>query len=440
MDFNFLSTPRIVCESGGLGRIGSLMQDLSCTRALVVTDPGILACGFADEAAASLRAAGIEVEIFHKVEADPPIAVVEAAVEVARAFGADGIIGLGGGSSLDTAKVIAAAVANDQPITDMIGINQVTDKRLPLIQVPTTAGTGSEVTWVSVLTSESHEKKAVYAPQLLPDVALLDAKLTLGMPRHITAATALDAMVHAIEAVTSRTRKNPISDGMADKALVLLGQNLPIVMETPSDLSAREAMLLGATLAGMAFINASVGAIHALSYPLGTGFKVPHGHANALVAGPVMRFNMPVAEAEYARLSRLLLPSRPFNSDAAAAYGLIDEEQTWTNALGVQESYGVLKLLDSAPAPDVYAVFVVKAPALQALLPAVDAEARKWLHAVERSGRDAAMTQRQLKELGRFAVKSERARAAAVEERRQLAQGRQQGGQPRVIKQVDAEA
>ena len=126
MDFNFLSTPRIVCESGGLGRIGSLMQDLSCTRALVVTDPGILAC----------------------VEADPPIAVVEAAVEVARAFGADGIIGLGGGSSLDTAKVIAAAVANDQPITDMIGINQVTDKRLPLIQVPTTAGTGSEVTWV----------------------------------------------------------------------------------------------------------------------------------------------------------------------------------------------------------------------------------------------------------------------------------------------------
>ncbi|BBU59740.1 hypothetical protein KU6B_60050 (plasmid) [Mameliella alba] len=245
MDFNFLSTPRIVCESGGLGRIGSLMQDLSCTRALVVTDPGILACGFADEAAASLRAAGIEVEIFHKVKADPPIAVVEAAVEVARAFGADGIIGLGGGSSLDTAKVIAAAVANDQPITDMIGINQVTDKRLPLIQVPTTAGTGSEVTWVSVLTSESHEKKAVYAPQLLPDVALLDAKLTLGMPRHITAATALDAMVHAIEAVTSRTRKNPISDGMADKALVLLGQNLPIVMETPSDLSAREAMLLG---------------------------------------------------------------------------------------------------------------------------------------------------------------------------------------------------
>ena len=295
-----------------------------------MTDPGILACGFADEAAASLRAAGIEVEIFHKVKADPPIAVVEAAVEVARAFGADGIIGLGGGSSLDTAKVIAAAVANDQPITDMIGINQVTDKRLPLIQVPTTAGTGSEVTWVSVLTSESHEKKAVYAPQLLPDVALLDAKLTLGMPRHITAATALDAMVHAIEAVTSRTRKNPISDGMADKALVLLGQNLPIVMETPSDLSAREAMLLGATLAGMAFINASVGAIHALSYPLGTGF------------------NMPVAEAEYARLSRLLLPSRPFNSDAAAAHGLIDEMERMLVESGLESRLSGVGVTEAA--------------------------------------------------------------------------------------------
>jgi len=336
MDFNFLSTPRIVCQSGGLRQIGSLMQGLSCNRALVITDPGIVACGFAAEAIESLKAAGIDAEIFDKVEADPPISVVEAAVEAAQAFGAEGIIGLGGGSSLDTAKVVAAVVAGGQSIAEMIGVDQVTGQRLPLIQVPTTAGTGSEVTWVSVLTTESHEKKAVYAPQLLPDIALLDAKLTLGMPQHITAATALDAMIHAIEAATSRTRKNPVSDGLADKALVLLGQNLPVVMENPSSLVAREAMLLGATLAGMAFINASVGAIHALSYPLGTGFHVPHGHANALVAGPVLRFNMPVAEAEYARLSRLLLPGRPFNSDAAAALALVEEIERMLKASGLK--------------------------------------------------------------------------------------------------------
>jgi len=348
MNFSFFSTPRIVCQSGGLVQLGALAQDLSVTRALVISDPGIAACGFAAEAVAALTASGIAAEIFDQVQADPPIVVVEAAVEAARAFGADGVIGLGGGSSLDTAKVVAAAAANGQPVAEMIGIDRVTGKRLPLIQVPTTAGTGSEVTWVSVLTSESYEKKALYAPQLLPDIALLDAKLTLGMPRSITAATALDAMVHAIEAATSRTRKNPISDGLADKALVLLGQNLPIVMDSPTDLAAREAMLLGATLAGMAFINASVGAIHALSYPLGTGFHVPHGHANALVAGPVLRFNMPVAEAEYARLSRLLLPGRGFRSGSTAALGLIEEMERMLKASGLKTRLSEVGVTESA--------------------------------------------------------------------------------------------
>jgi alcohol dehydrogenase class IV len=381
MDFNFLSTPKIVCQSGGLSQLGTLMQGLGATRVLVISDPGIVACGFATEALDALASAGLAAEVFDKVEADPPVAVVGLAVEAARAFRADGIVGLGGGSSLDTAKVVAAAAASGQPVAEMIGVDRVTGKRLPLIQVPTTAGTGSEVTWVSVLTSDSHEKKAVYAAQLLPDVALLDARLTLGMPRAITAATALDAMVHAIEAATSRTRKNPISDALADKALVLLGQNLPLVLETPSNLAAREAMLLGATLAGMAFINASVGAIHALSYPLGTGFHVPHGHANALVAGPVLRFNLPAAEAEYARLSRLLLPARHFNSDGAAALALISEMEQMLKTSGLktrlsdmgvtkaaipgmaqQVVSGISRLLDTNPrdmtAPEVEALYL----------------------------------------------------------------------------------
>ncbi|MCI5039007.1 MULTISPECIES: iron-containing alcohol dehydrogenase [Rhodobacterales] len=348
MDFNFLSTPKIVCKSGGLSQIGNLMQGLSCTRVLIVTDPGIVACGFSGDTVNALKAEGLEAKVFDQVAADPPISVVETAIECARDFGADGVIGLGGGSSLDTAKVVAAALPNKQPVAEMIGVDRVTGKRLPLVQVPTTAGTGSEVTWVSVLTSETHEKQAVYAPQLLPDIALLDAKLTLGMPRSITAATGLDAMVHAIEAATSRTRKNPVSDALADKALTLLGQNLRRVLDMPSDLAAREAMLLGATLAGMAFINASVGAIHALSYPLGTGFHVPHGHGNALVAGPVMRYNLPAAEKEYARLSRLLLPARPFKSNAAAANALIDEMEQILSDSGLETRLSALGVTKDA--------------------------------------------------------------------------------------------
>lgn len=303
---------------------------------MLVTDPGIVACGFAELAMSSLSAAGIAAEIFDRVAADPPMEIVSEAVEFARLFGADTIIGLGGGSSLDTAKVVALASTSGQEIEGMIGVGKATGRRLPLIQIPTTAGTGSEVTWVSVLTSAKQEKLAVYAPQLLPDIALLDAELTLGMPRKITAATALDAMVHAIEAATSRTRKNLISDGLADKALSLLGQNLPRVLDTPSDLAAREAMLMGATLAGMAFINASVGSIHALSYPLGSHFHVPHGHGNALVAAPVMRFNLIAAENEYSRLARVFLPDRIFSNNAEAANGLISAIEGMFAASGLE--------------------------------------------------------------------------------------------------------
>jgi len=351
MDLNFLSCPRIICKAGSLSQVGDLVCELGGSRVLLVTDPGIVACGFSEQAMFSLGAAGIAVEIFDRVAADPPMAIVSEAVGFAKSFGADAIIGLGGGSSLDTAKVVALAAASGQTIDGMIGVGKAIGQRLPLIQIPTTAGTGSEVTSVSVLTSAKQEKLAVYAPQLLPDIALLDAALTLGMPRKITAATALDAMVHAIEASTSRTRKNLISDGLADKALSLLGQNLPRVLDTPSDLAAREAMLLGATLAGMAFINASVGSIHALSYPLGSHFHVPHGHGNALVAAPVMRFNLVVAEAEYAHLAKVFLPNRTFASNAEAANSLISAMEEMFAASGLETRLSQLGIsADAVPA------------------------------------------------------------------------------------------
>lgn len=335
-NFNFRAPARIVSEIGGMARLGELAAGLGMRRPLVVCDPGIVACGIAARAVDALAAAGLAAEVFDAVEPDPPVAMVRRAVAAAQAAGADGIIGLGGGSSLDTAKVVALLAPSTQSLDEIYGVDMARGARLPLIQVPTTAGTGSEATWVSVITNERNEKKAVYTPQLLPDVALLDAALTVGMPPKVTAATALDAMVHAIEAYTSRTKKNPVADALARKALQLLAANLPRVLENGHDLTARAAVLDGALLGGMAFVNASVAAIHGLAYPLGARFHIPHGHANALVMGPVLRFNLQAAQQHYAELACCVLPGNSFPSEGDAA-------DAFVQAMEALASYGGLE-------------------------------------------------------------------------------------------------
>ncbi|MGE4371466.1 MAG: iron-containing alcohol dehydrogenase [Xanthobacter sp.] len=336
MDYSFRSVRQILCESGGLARVGGLMQGLGASRVLIVCDPGIVTLGFSETAVASLSQAGIAVEVYARVAADPPVSMVQEAVAAARAFRADGVIGIGGGSSLDTAKLVALMINSTQPIEEMYGTNLASGTRVPLIQVPTTAGTGSEVTWVSVVTDNEGRKKAIYAPQLLPDVALLDPMLTLGLPPRITAATGLDAMVHAIEAYTSRTAKNLVSDALAVKALQLLGSNIRTAVADGSNVEARAAMLQGSLLAGMAFVNASVAAIHALAYPLGARYHVPHGHSNAIVMAPIMRFNLPVAAPAYAELARQMMPDRSFSSDAIAAEALVHEVEELVPAMGLE--------------------------------------------------------------------------------------------------------
>lgn len=323
MATTFRSTPRIVCQSGGLGSLGEILKGLGAQRVMVVCDPGIVTLGFSARAVAALDGAGLSAEVFSDVAADPPVSMVKAAAAAARAFQADGVVGLGGGSSLDTAKLVALMINSDQPIEEMFGTNLATGQRAPLVQIPTTAGTGSEVTWVSVVTDDEGRKKAVYAPQLLPDVALLDPALTTGLPPHITAATGLDAMVHAVEAYTSRTGKNPIADGLAAKALSMMATNIRTAMKEPGNIEARAAMLQGSLMAGMAFVNASVAAIHALAYPLGARYHVPHGHSNAIVMAPIMRFNLSAATKEYAELARVVMPERRFDSDADAAEALV---------------------------------------------------------------------------------------------------------------------
>ncbi|MGH8483214.1 MAG: iron-containing alcohol dehydrogenase [Pseudomonas sp.] len=368
MNHEFRSVPRIVCQAGALQGIGEVFAGLAVRRVLVVCDPGIVKLGFAAKACAALEAAGCNVAVFDEVVADPPAAVVEQAVAQGRAFAADGVLCRGGGSSLDAAKLVALLINSDQPLEDLYGTDKARGQRLPLVLMPTTAGTGSEVTWVSVITDAQQRKQAVYSAQLMPDVAVLDPELTLGLPAVVTAATGLDAMVHAIEAYTSRTRKNPISDGLATTALRLLGGNLRKVLADGSDVAARSAMLQGSLMAGMAFVNASVAAIHGLAYPLGARFHIPHGHANALVMAPMIRFNLPAAQQQYAELAAHLLPEAVFEDQASAAQAFVQAIEalvadsgleTRLSRLGIDEDAipemaadvvtGLKRLIDSNP-------------------------------------------------------------------------------------------
>ncbi|MEQ8702260.1 MAG: iron-containing alcohol dehydrogenase, partial [Bauldia litoralis] len=269
LNLNFRTAGEIVAEPGGSARLGEIAGGLGCERVLVVTDAGVRKIGLLDTGLDSLKAAGIAVSVYDGVLADPPESVIEDALAAGRSHRADGVIGFGGGSSMDVAKLAAFLLNSDQKLQDTYGIGNCEGDRLPLIQVPTTAGTGSEVTPIAVVTIAGADKMGVVSPQLYGDVALLDADLTLGLPAPVTAATGLDAMVHAIEAYTSRHKKNAISDALARQALGLLAGSIRTACKTPGDREARAAMLLGACLAGMAFANAPVAAVHALAYPIG---------------------------------------------------------------------------------------------------------------------------------------------------------------------------
>ncbi|HWE48013.1 MAG TPA: iron-containing alcohol dehydrogenase [Caulobacteraceae bacterium] len=317
--FVFETAPRTICEDAAAERLGPLAAGMGRKRVMVVTDPGLKHAGLIDGPLQSLRDAGVEPVLFSEVLADPPQACVERAVEIARAERIDGVVGLGGGSSMDTAKLVALLVGSNASLAQVWGVDVAQGPRLPLIQVPTTAGTGSEVTPIAIVTTPTDEKRGVVTRWLLPDLALLDPVLTTGLPPAVTAATGVDAMVHAIEAYTSRIKKNPVSDALALRALTLLSGSIRVAVKDGKDLDARRAMLQGAYLAGMAFANAPVGAVHALAYPLGGRFHVPHGLSNALVLLPVLQYNLPAAEPLYAELAQAVAPAGvPPGANAAA--------------------------------------------------------------------------------------------------------------------------
>ena len=322
-DFLFSTVSDVLSGPGSSAQLGDMAAGMGIRRALVVTDPGIIKFGLLDAAVANLEANNIALNIYADVVADPPESVVLDAVRAAQEFGCDGVIGFGGGSSMDVAKLLAVLIKGEQPLADIYGVDQITGGRLPLIQVPTTAGTGSEATMVSIITTGETTKAGVVSRTLLADKIILDAGLTTGLPPAVTAATGIDAMVHAIEAFTTKNKKNPLSDMLAREALRLMAGNIETAVKQGDNLEARSAMLLGAMLAGQAFANAPVAAVHALAYPLGGNYHIPHGLSNSLVLPHVLRFNGPEAGHQYAELAPIILPGKTLPEDPLAVTELL---------------------------------------------------------------------------------------------------------------------
>lgn len=336
--FTFNTTASIRFGFGAIEDLPSAFGLNSQSKVFIATDPGIVKANLLDKLLAPLQAAGIAPLVYDKVIADPPERIVKEATELARSEGVNAVIGFGGGSSLDVAKLVALLADGSEQLQDVYGVNRVEGERLRLALVPTTAGTGSEVTGIAVVTTGRSEKKAVASPVLLPDLALLDPELTLSLPPIVTAATGVDAMVHAIEAYTSiNANNNPLSKMLARQALSLLAGAIRTAVRDGSDRVARGHMLLGSTIAGQAFANSPVAAVHALAYPLGGHFHLPHGITNALVLPHVLRFNADACNDAYAELAVVAFPhlaERPLNERASA---FVDSLVRLTNDVAVPQ-------------------------------------------------------------------------------------------------------
>ena len=330
--FTFNPGPRLFVGAGSAVALVDQLPDGAC---LFVTDRDVASLGLTDACRAAISAHGREVILFDAVEADPSRDTLLAAVETGRSAGVTHVLGFGGGSPMDVAKLAAYLIGSGDDLDDLWGVERASGRKLPLALVPTTAGTGSEATPVAVITCEGNEKRGVNSPALIANWAALDASLTLGMPRALTAATGIDAIVHAIEAFTSAKAKNPLSDLYAVEALKLLAANLLRACDDPGNLAARSAMLLGAHLAGLAFANAPVAGVHALAYPLGGIHHLPHGLSNALMLRHVLQHNAVAARDDYAVLATILDPGCAGQGGQAQCATLIDRLDALVVACGL---------------------------------------------------------------------------------------------------------
>jgi|HubBroStandDraft_1064217.scaffolds.fasta_scaffold00005_26 alcohol dehydrogenase class IV len=320
-----VSLPRLLSIGGGaLKELPELLGRVGVSRPLVVTDPYMRSSGLLDRLTGLLDRAGLVAQVFADTVPDPTSTVVEAGAAILAEGNFDGLVALGGGSPIDTAKAMAILAANGGRIRDYKVPNPIPLPGLPLIAIPTTAGTGSEVTKFTVITDvETDEKMLIAGLGVTPLAAIVDFELTLTAPLRLTADTGIDALTHAIEAYVSR-KANPFSDGMALSAMRLIWRHLPTACAQPQNRAAREAMMLGATQAGMAFSNASVALVHGMSRPIGAFFHVPHGLSNAMLLPEITDFSAPAAPARYADCAHALGVADPEEGEQAAVARLIE--------------------------------------------------------------------------------------------------------------------
>ena len=318
--------PRILEIGAGASRkIGAMVKDINCQRPLIVTDKIMLQLGYVQRVRDDLSAMNIDSDVFDETVPEPTTRSIEAGVELVKNGQYDVIIGLGGGSPIDSAKAISILGKYGGQMRDYKFPRLVTEPGLPIIAIPTTAGTGSEATRVTVITDDTNDEKMLCVGiGFMPTVALVDYELTLSVPARTTADTGIDALTHALEAYVSK-KANAFSDIQAVAAMKLLAPNLRRVFNNGQDREAREAMMLGSTLAGVAFSNASVALVHGMSRPIGAFYHVPHGLSNAMLLPAVTEYSIPAAEHRYANAARAMGIAQASDSDASANQRLMAE-------------------------------------------------------------------------------------------------------------------
>jgi alcohol dehydrogenase len=315
--FDYNPRTRIVFGAGAIDQLGALAAELGGRRALIVTDPGIVAAGHVARAQASLTSAGLKVVVFDGVEENPTTHHVDAGLAVAREHEIDLLVGLGGGSSMDCAKGINFLLTNGGKMADYWGVGKATKPMLPMIGVPTTAGTGSECqSFALIADPDTHQKMACGDKKAACRIALLDPVLTVSQPPAVTAASGIDALSHAIESYVTLAA-TPISQAFSRQAWQLLEPSFEIVLREPGNLKARSSMLLGAALAGMAIENSMLGAAHSCANPLTARFGITHGLAVALMLPHVIRFNRTAVGHQYEKLAAAAGRNGPLSDDAA---------------------------------------------------------------------------------------------------------------------------
>lgn len=305
-NFSFTGARKIAFGNGSFAKLGEHLRDLRAKRPLVVLDKSLAVAGFSARVSQALEQAGINFCLFDKTEPEPRLELVDEGAKLALKKKCDAVVGIGGGSAMDVAKAVAVVAANKGRAVDYLGLNNVPGPGLPTIMAPTTAGTGSEVTFTAVFIRKDLKKKeGMNSPYLYPDLALLDPELTLSLPPGPTATTGLDALCHAIESYTS-INASPLSEMISLEAIRLISDSLRTCVHDGSNLAAREQMLLGSLYAGLGLANAGVTAVHSLSYPLGGKYGIPHGLANTILLAPVMAFNVPAALEKFAIIAETM--------------------------------------------------------------------------------------------------------------------------------------